>query len=225
MWYDIAFWSGIAAIVTALVAALPGFGDYFTVARNTDARNIATFHMLLNLSIVGLYFVGMLLMLDNGALNGGDLTLVVALHALGTGLLLLSGWLGGELVYRHHLAMIPDDSELEAAEDSIHHRAPGFRGGAQPAKLALTDSIARLGCPLWRSAWQLRLESSPKSSGSAYSHHSGSPCAGSLKSNFFSAATRRPGVRRLLRGNVRLRVKISPACERPSRIASRASRR
>ncbi|MCL6646243.1 MAG: hypothetical protein K6U88_15010 [Dehalococcoidia bacterium] len=42
MWYDIAFWTGIAAIVTALVAALPGFGDYVTMAIDTDARGIAT---------------------------------------------------------------------------------------------------------------------------------------------------------------------------------------
>ena len=36
MWYNIAFWSGIAAIVSALVAALPGFGDYFTMALKSD---------------------------------------------------------------------------------------------------------------------------------------------------------------------------------------------
>jgi uncharacterized membrane protein len=131
MWYDIAFWSGIAAIVTALAAALPGFGDYLTVARHTDAKDIATFHMLLNLGVVGLYFVAMLLMLDEGALTGRDLTLVIVLHALGAGLLGLAGWLGGEMVFRHHVAMIPDDREQEVAQDS-RHRAPGYRDGMQP---------------------------------------------------------------------------------------------
>jgi uncharacterized membrane protein len=93
-WYDMAFWTGIAAIVTALLAALPGFGDYLTIAARSDARVMATAHMLLNLCVVGLYVVAMVLMRDAGALDGGRLTAVVALHAAGIGILLLSGWLG-----------------------------------------------------------------------------------------------------------------------------------
>ena len=126
-WYDMSFWTGIAAIVTALVAALPGFGDYLTMAVRSDARGIATAHMLLNLLIVALYFVAMLLMLDAGALAGGRLTAVVVLHAVGSGLLLLSGWLGGEMAYRHHLAMVPDDAELERAEQAHHELRPHVR--------------------------------------------------------------------------------------------------
>lgn len=123
-WYSIAFWSGIAAIVTALLAALPGFGDYLTMAVHSDARGMATAHMLLNLSVVALFFVAMLLMLNDGALSGGRQAAVLVLHAIGAGLLLLSGWLGGELVFRHHLAMIPDDAELERAEHAHHELHP-----------------------------------------------------------------------------------------------------
>ncbi|MPZ51070.1 MAG: DUF2231 domain-containing protein [Dehalococcoidia bacterium] len=101
------------------------------MAWNSGARSIAMFHMALNLGVVGLFLAATLLMLDNGALNGADLTAVVVLHALGVGLLSLAGWLGGEMVFRHHLAVIPDDSEQEAAEDS-RHRAPGFRRRVQP---------------------------------------------------------------------------------------------
>lgn len=120
MWYDMAFWTGIAAIVTALLAALPGFGDYFTLAIHTDARNMATAHMLLNLAVVALFFVSMLLMLNDGATAGGRLTSVFILHLIGVGLLAPSGWLGGEMAFRHHLAMIPDDAELERAEQAHH---------------------------------------------------------------------------------------------------------
>src|SRR5438552_1005885 len=73
-WYSLAFWSGIAAIVAALVAALPGFGDYFLMAWRSDARPMATAHMLLNLSVVALYFVAMLLMTQDAALAGGRQT-------------------------------------------------------------------------------------------------------------------------------------------------------
>jgi uncharacterized membrane protein len=132
MWYDIAFWSGIAAWVTALVAALPGLGDYLTMAVKSDAAQIATAHMVLNVVVVVLYVVAMLLMLDNNATTGGRLGGVIALHAVGTGILLLSGWLGGEMVFRHHLAMIPDDAELESAE-RVRHDVAGTARGRKPA--------------------------------------------------------------------------------------------
>jgi uncharacterized membrane protein len=126
-WYDIAFWTGIAAVLTALFAALPGFGDYFTMAVNTDARGMATAHMLLNLTIVLMYGAAALLMLDDGARDGGRLTAVVSLHAAGTGLLALSGWLGGEMVFRHHLATVPDTAAAGETEQAVHlkeHHVP-----------------------------------------------------------------------------------------------------
>ena len=121
-WYSIALWSGIAAIVTALLAALPGFGDYFTMAVRSDARGIATAHMLLNLAVVALFFVAMLLMRGDGATGGGRQVATLVLHAVGVGLLSLSGWLGGEMVYRHHLAIVPEDEQIEEAEHVRHER-------------------------------------------------------------------------------------------------------
>ncbi|HEX5368869.1 MAG TPA: DUF2231 domain-containing protein, partial [Dehalococcoidia bacterium] len=124
--------TGIAAMITAAVAALPGFGDYLTVAKRSDAASMALGHMVLNLTVLALYFVAMLLMLDNGALTGTDLAIVVILHGIGTGVLVLSGWLGGEMVYRHHLAIVPDDSESEAIENTHHRQAGGLRRGHEP---------------------------------------------------------------------------------------------
>ena len=44
--------------------------------------------------------------------------MVFMLHFIGVGLLLLSGWLG--MVYRLHLGMVLDDSELERVEYQHH---------------------------------------------------------------------------------------------------------
>lgn len=123
-WYSIAFLTGIAAIISALVAALPGFGDYLTMAWRSEARRMASAHMLFNLIVVALFFVAMLLALGDNAVSGGRQVAVLILHAVGVGLLLLSGWLGGELVFRHHLAMIPDDAEPERAESAHHELRP-----------------------------------------------------------------------------------------------------
>ena len=125
MWYDMAFWAGTVAWIGGLVAALPGFGDYFTVAIKSDARRIATAHMVLNVAVVALFFVAWLLMLNNGAIDGGRLTAVLILHIIGVGFLGLSGWLGGEMAFRHHIGMVPEDMEVETAEHMRHERAAG----------------------------------------------------------------------------------------------------
>jgi uncharacterized membrane protein len=121
LWYDIAFYSGIAAWVSALVAALPGLVDFLSIAVKSDAKGMATAHMAINVTVVVLYIVATAVMFDHGALSGGNLTLVVILHAVGTGILGVSGWLGGEMVYRYHLSMIPDDLDVERAEQRRHY--------------------------------------------------------------------------------------------------------
>src|SRR5262245_32739323 len=120
LWYDMSFWSGTAAWVTALIAALPGLGDLVTVAIKSDAREMALTHMAINVTVVVAFFVGMLLMRHASALDGGRLTAVVILHAAGDGLLLLSGWLGGEMVFRHHIGIVADDGQAEASEIRRH---------------------------------------------------------------------------------------------------------
>jgi uncharacterized membrane protein len=122
VWYDIALWSGIAAWISAVVAALPGLVDYVTVASKSDARAMATAHMVLNVTVVGLFVVATMLMRDEGALEGSDLTIVVALHAVGVALLSVSGWLGGEMVFRRHVGMVPDNGRLEEEEVEQHAR-------------------------------------------------------------------------------------------------------
>ncbi|MGE5595504.1 MAG: DUF2231 domain-containing protein [Hyphomicrobiales bacterium] len=128
MWYDIAFWTGIAAIISAVIAALPGFGDFLTLAAKSDARTMALTHMVLNLGVVLLYLIAMLLMLDDGATDGGSLATVIVLHAIGVAGLLVSGWIGGEMVYRHHLGMVADDEQESRGEYERHARRPTWAG-------------------------------------------------------------------------------------------------
>jgi uncharacterized membrane protein len=121
-WYDISLWSGVAAIISAVIAAIPGLGDYMTVAVNSDSKYTATAHMALNIATVVLFSVAVGLQVNSGATSGEMLTAVVVLHAIGVGLLMVSGALGGEMVYRNHLGMIPDDAEHERRERERHFR-------------------------------------------------------------------------------------------------------
>jgi uncharacterized membrane protein len=113
VWYEIARWSGLAAIVSALVAALPGIGDFLALPFEGKSRWIAAIHMLLNLAVIGVFAVAAFFMFSEFLMVGNDvavgfpLYLTVALHAAGVGMLMVSGWLGGELVYRHRIGVVP----------------------------------------------------------------------------------------------------------------------
>ena len=113
VWYEIARWSGLAAMVSALVAAPPGIGDFLALPFEGKSRWIATIHMLLNLAVIGVFAVAAFFMFSEFLMVGNDvavgfpLYLTVALHAAGVGMLMVSGWLGGELVYRHHIGVVP----------------------------------------------------------------------------------------------------------------------
>jgi uncharacterized membrane protein len=115
-WGRVAFWDVIAAIATALVAAVPGFVDYRSL-RGPAAR-IGTKHMILNLTAVTLFAVSLILRggsaqayLDNPGWGPFVLTL---LGALTVG---VSGWLGGEMVYRHRVAVDEDTADVARARE------------------------------------------------------------------------------------------------------------
>jgi hypothetical protein len=89
------------------------------MAIRSDARVMATAHMLLNLTTVALFGAAFLVQVDDGALIGDNLTLVIALHVVAAGLLSVSGVLGGEMAHRHHLAIVPDPG-AEREEERRH---------------------------------------------------------------------------------------------------------
>jgi uncharacterized membrane protein len=120
IWYEIARWSGVAAIVSAVAAALPGIGDFLTLDFAGKTRLIATIHMLANLAVIGVFIVAAFFMftefltIGNDAATGVLFYIAVALHAFGVAMLMVSGWLGGELVYRHHIGMEPATTEFHS---------------------------------------------------------------------------------------------------------------
>ena len=93
MWRTLAFWNIVAGIIGALVAAIPGLVDYFTL----DGRvgRLATWHMVVNLGAVALFVVNAFVRVRVDAASAWPLTL----SAVGIIVLIVGGWLGGELVY------------------------------------------------------------------------------------------------------------------------------
>ena len=93
----------LAGIGTALLAAIPGFIDYFfTVPPQSSAKSRATKHMVVNLSAVALFAVAWVVKGDAAARPE---LLHVLLEATGAGLLAIGGWMGGTLAYRNQIGV------------------------------------------------------------------------------------------------------------------------
>jgi uncharacterized membrane protein len=115
-----------AGLGAALVAAVPGLVDYFgSLPRQSRARRTAATHALVNLSALACFAAAASRRGYDAYLPLGGVLLSVA----GTGLLSLGGWLGGELVYRQHVGVIP--GEGPGPGEGLD--APGGDEGQMPA--------------------------------------------------------------------------------------------
>ena len=93
-WALVAYYSMVGGIVGALVAALPGLIDLLSL-QDRSIKKTALIHMSINLTIVALYVVNA--WLRRRASVPGDVTLTLSVLAIA--MLLVSGWLGGKMVY------------------------------------------------------------------------------------------------------------------------------
>jgi uncharacterized membrane protein len=107
IWSDVAFYTLVGGIVGALIAALPGFIDLIGL-QNPKTMTIAIWHMFINLLAVALYCFNFWMRMHRPR---GD-NVPIVLSAIGIALIVISGWLGGELVYVRGVAVKqpPDES-------------------------------------------------------------------------------------------------------------------
>ncbi len=106
-WATVAYYTMIGGIVGALCAAVPGFIDMLSLPHG-HTKNIALSHMGINLSVVVLFVINAYL--RHG--NPDSLTVPMWLSFIGLALLVVSGWLGGHMVYE---AGVGVDTTGEAA--------------------------------------------------------------------------------------------------------------
>jgi uncharacterized membrane protein len=108
VWRDyIAFYALLAGIVGAVVAAVPGFVDWLSI-KDREVKKIADWHARLNVIALLIFIADFYLRTTGGARwDGGSYTIPVALSVVGVILIIISGWLGGEMVYVHGVAVEP----------------------------------------------------------------------------------------------------------------------
>jgi uncharacterized membrane protein len=101
-WATVAYYTMIGGIVGALIAAVFGFTDYASLD-NVHIKHTASMHMALNLTIVILYIVNAWVRHGNPASLKGPMLLSLLCIIL----LVISGWLGGKMVYEYGVAVDP----------------------------------------------------------------------------------------------------------------------
>ena len=116
-WAEAALWLVGAGVVTALVAALAGFIDFFGEERIRYLAD-AWRHMIGNLVAVSLAAISWILRATQGAEEavmpwGITLSVAVAL------ILGYTGWKGGDLVYRHRIGV----QEMETPASTVETQA------------------------------------------------------------------------------------------------------
>ncbi len=101
-WNDIAYYTMAGGIAGALLAAVPGFIDFLSIpASQQPLKKIGWAHMLLNLGVVVLFAID--LWWRTGVAPGSTGPFILSL--VGVLGLLVSGWLGGAMVYEHAMAV------------------------------------------------------------------------------------------------------------------------
>ena len=104
-WAWIAFYTLAGGILGAILAAVFGIIDYFSI-RDKRVSGIAAWHARVNVLALLLFSASFYLRTLSGAgLVGGSLTIPLLLSIAGVISVAISGWLGGELVYKHGVAV------------------------------------------------------------------------------------------------------------------------
>lgn len=104
-WEWVAFYTLAGGIVGALLAAVFGIIDYFSI-KDRKVSSIAAWHARINVLALLIFAGSFYLRTTGGAgLVNGSYTIPLVLSVVGVILITISGWLGGELVFKHGVAV------------------------------------------------------------------------------------------------------------------------
>jgi uncharacterized membrane protein len=112
-----------AGIIGGLAAAVPGIIDWLAI-RNQEVKRIANWHARLNIIALVIFAVSLYLRTRYGASSVGldNLTIPFLLSLVGVILIGISGWLGGDLVYKHGVSVAPQHDSPEEEQAKVREQ-------------------------------------------------------------------------------------------------------
>jgi uncharacterized membrane protein len=100
VWISVAYYAIAGGIIGALAAAVPGAIDLFSITRG-QTRRTGIWHMLINVTVLILFAINFWQRADTLEPTTG----LIWLSGISVALLAVSGWLGGEMVFRQGVAV------------------------------------------------------------------------------------------------------------------------
>jgi uncharacterized membrane protein len=108
VWRDVvAFYALLAGIIGAIAAAVFGIIDWLAI-KDREVKKIANWHARLNVIALLIFAASFYLRTTSGSRMVSDnYTIPLVLSVVGVILITISGYLGGELVFKHGVAVNP----------------------------------------------------------------------------------------------------------------------
>lgn len=103
LWSQMAFWSLALGLIAFVPTAAAGFFDYLRLSASDRIESIASRHMMASVGAASFFTLS--LILRRFAEASASLTGPLITSLVGWIVLLTAGWLGGELVFRHGVAV------------------------------------------------------------------------------------------------------------------------
>ena len=101
-----------AGCIGAIAAAIPGIIDWLAI-KNGDVKRVANWHARLNIIALVVFAISLFLRMGSfSQLVGRRLTIPFLLSLVGLILILISGWLGGELVFHYGVGQTRDGENI-----------------------------------------------------------------------------------------------------------------
>lgn len=134
LFWTAGFWIAAAGLATTLLAIAAGIPDMAAIPDGTRAHRTGVFHAIVGTTILLSFAASLWVRWPAGSAPDG-FALAGAIDVLGVLLVTAQGWLGAELVYRHHIGVKSpaeggDPVVLETGDVARSRR--DYRGGPQP---------------------------------------------------------------------------------------------
>ena len=141
-WQTAALYTMVGGIIGALAAAVPGLIDMLSL-QDRGIKSTAIKHMSINLTVVALYVINAWMRVQGAASSG----VVLGLSIVAIALLLVSGWLGGKMVYEAGVAVHAPDiaagSDWSGASRGASTRSASTGGGTFRGDRAMASDSER----------------------------------------------------------------------------------
>jgi uncharacterized membrane protein len=109
--WAVSFWNIALGLIAAVPTAMSGWLDFMAYVRGGRPERLALIHLTVMLSAVAVFAASLVFRHGPQPTDLFPATLVTATDTVGTLLIALGGWLGGELVYGNGIGIRSDTSE------------------------------------------------------------------------------------------------------------------